>query len=173
MLGLSALLFVAGTVLYTTVPGFFIYSYYPVPIYLLLLSSVMLAIRGNPGWPRRIMLAISGTVTAFFIVYTLFLSGLDRPALAVQAGEPFPTFTVQTSQGTMFTSTDLVGQHAALYVFYRGDWCPFCLSELTQLSVYYDEIRKKNVELFAVSVDPPEASEALRQQLKPLSLIHI
>ena len=113
------------------------------------------------------MLAISGTVTAFFIVYTLFLSGLDRPALAVQAGEPFPTFTVQTSQGTMFTSTDLVGQHAALYVFYRGDWCPFCLSELTQLSVYYDEIRKKNVELFAVSVDPPEASEALRQQLKP------
>jgi peroxiredoxin len=31
---------------------------------------------------------------------------------------------------------------------------------------YYDRIQKEDVELFAVSVDQPEASEALRQRLE-------
>jgi peroxiredoxin len=31
---------------------------------------------------------------------------------------------------------------------------------------YYDRIREQDVELFAVSVDPPEASEALRRRLE-------
>jgi peroxiredoxin len=35
-----------------------------------------------------------------------------------------------------------------------------------QLIRYYREIEEQNVRLFAVSVDPPEASEALRQQLE-------
>jgi peroxiredoxin len=35
-----------------------------------------------------------------------------------------------------------------------------------QLTNYYRQIEDQNVKLFAVSVDPPEASEALRQRLQ-------
>src|SRR5262249_37897665 len=58
------------------------------------------------------------------------------------------------------------GGKRPLLFFYRGSWCPFCTTELGGLRKRYREILDRGVEVVAISVDPPQISEALRRKLE-------
>ena len=74
------------------------------------------------GWLRIITISVGGLITALFVLWTVVLSQLGHRQLALHAGDPFPDFTLQTSAKNLFSPSQLKGQSAALYVFYRGDW---------------------------------------------------
>ena len=123
MLLLAFALVAAALVAYTQIPALLIYWTYPWPVYGLLLASVAVAFRSpRRGWRRAATLAFSTAVALLFIVYTLVLSRLGPPNLAVRAGDRFPDFTLRTSTNDTFSPASLYGKSAALYVFYRGDW---------------------------------------------------
>jgi cytochrome oxidase Cu insertion factor (SCO1/SenC/PrrC family) len=123
MLLASLLLFAAAVVVYVTVPSLFIYTNYPLPVYVLLLASVATAVASRRrGALRWVTIGLTGTITAFFVWYTLIFSQLDRGRITVHPGDPFPDFTLQTSTGTPFSPSQLRGRKAALYIFYRGGW---------------------------------------------------
>lgn len=162
---LSAVLAAAALVLYATSPSQLLYSTHPLPAYALLLAAALAAWLGRPG-KARLALLVLVPVLAGAVFYVHSVRSLTPPVpLTIAAGDPFPDVTLPTSTGVEFSSADLRGRSAALYVFYRGDWCPFCRTELGALNGYYAPIRAGGVELFAVSVDPPEASERLRARL--------
>lgn len=123
MLIVSALLLVAAIAVYVLVPAFLIYWQYPWPTYGLLAASLGCAVASRSrSTARRLTIGITSLTTLLFLGYTLFLSQLDRPRLALEVGDRFPTFSLATSTGETFYSADLVGHTAALYIFYRGDW---------------------------------------------------
>ena len=123
MLLLSLALLIGACALYVLVPALLIYWTYPWPVYALLIAAVCVAIASQRrGWLRRLTIGVTGLVTTLFLLYTLFLSQLSPTQLAVRAGDPFPEFTLQTSTRESFSPSQLKGQSAALYVFYRGDW---------------------------------------------------
>ena len=123
MLALSLGLIVAAFVLYIRVPALFIYWAYPWPVYIVLAAAVGAAVRsGRRGWRRTLTIGGSGLIAALFVLWTVMLSQLHRGQLAVRPGDPFPDFTLQTSTKELFSPSQLKGQKAALYVFYRGDW---------------------------------------------------
>ena len=123
MLLLSLVLLIAACVLYVSVPALLIYWTYPWPVYAMLLAAVGAAVASaRRGWLRIAAIAVSGLVAALFVLWTVVLSQLGRGQLAVRPGDPFPEFTLQTSAKKPFSPSQLKGQSAALYVFYRGDW---------------------------------------------------
>lgn len=162
---LAIALAVCAALLYVLSPTQLIYSTHPLLVYALLLGAALEARRSGTGRGRIVALAIPALLgSAIFYVHSVH-SRAPGASLNLAVGDRFPDVTLPTSTGATFASADLIGRSAALYLFYRGDWCPFCRTELGALNDYYAPMRTAGVDLFAVSVDPPEASEALRERL--------
>lgn len=162
---LSTALLVAAVVLYTTSPSQLLYSTHPLAVYALLLSGLGVAWLSNRGKARLAILVLASAIGAMTFYLHSVRSHTESAELSIAIGDTFPDVVLPTSTGFEFSSAQLRGRTAALYLFYRGDWCPFCRTELGAINGYYAQIRKAGVELFAVSVDPPETSERLRQRL--------
>ena len=123
MLLLSVALLVGAFALYVEVPALLIYWTYPWPVYAVMLGAIAAAVASRRvGKLRWATIGFTTLITALFLAYTLFLSGLSHGALAVRPGDAFPDFTLQTSTNDPFSPSRLKGQSAALYIFYRGDW---------------------------------------------------
>lgn len=123
MLACSLLLLVGAFVLYVEVPALLIYWTYPWPVYAMLVAAVAIAMRSKRrGALRVVTIGVCGAVTTLFLLYTLAFSQLNPSELTVRPGDRFPDFTLQTSTKELFSPSQLTGQSAALYIFYRGDW---------------------------------------------------
>lgn len=53
---------------------------------------------------------------------------------------------------------ELVTTGPVLLVFYRGGWCPYCNSQIHELTAAYPEYKKRGVTPVAISVDRVEES---------------
>lgn len=123
MLWLALALVVGSFALYVSLPPLLLYWRYPWPVFATLAAAVVVAwSSGARGWLRATATGLSAFLFVFFVAYTVFLSRLDAPRLAVEPGDRFPDFTLLTSTKDSFSPADLYGKTAALYVFYRGDW---------------------------------------------------
>ncbi|QHC57596.1 peroxiredoxin-like family protein [Rathayibacter sp. VKM Ac-2760] len=83
------------------------------------------------------------------------------PAGAVSAGSTLADATVRTVDDEEVPLADVLGDGAAVLVFYRGAWCPFCNITLK----HYNEtlapaLAERGVALVAVSPQTPDGSRA-------------
>jgi len=114
---------VGAVALYALAPSLRIHMSYPWPVYALLVSAIGVAVASRRrGWLRGVTIGAISVVAVMFSYYTLVYSDLDGRRLAVDVGDRFPEFTLETSTGERFSSSETIGKSAALYVFYRGDW---------------------------------------------------
>lgn len=79
----------------------------------------------------------------------------------VKAGETAPDFTLAAANGKSISLSKL--NKLVVLVFYRGYWCPFCVRQLADLRGLITP--GENVELIAVSIDPPEKSKELAAKI--------
>lgn len=118
----------------------------------------------RPGAGTAIAALVAIAVLAFaswyLFSYSMFARREDRP----RVGDEFPDFTLPSSSGEPFRLRETRGQ-ARVIILYRGDWCPFCQTELRDLRDHYRDIRARGARVIAISVDPPEVSAALRKKL--------
>jgi hypothetical protein len=85
--------------------------------------SVGVALRSPARWRRRgAVIALTSALLVLFVAFTAYLPHLEHTRLAVNVGDRFPDFTLETSLRKSFSPRVLGGKTAALYVFYRGDW---------------------------------------------------
>lgn len=82
------------------------------------------------------------------------LSPLEPERVAV--GSMAPDFTLPAYRGDAFTLSSLRGSKNVVLVFYRGWWCPYCITQLTGLRSLLDEELKTDTELVVVSIDGDE-----------------
>ncbi|MDG2036548.1 MAG: redoxin domain-containing protein, partial [Pseudomonadales bacterium] len=48
-----------------------------------------------------------------------------------------------------------------LLVFYRGNWCPFCVSHLDDIQNLFPTLKNQGIQLLAISPDTVEDSQTL------------
>ena len=83
-------------------------------------------------------------------------NGTDLPAVdldRVQVGQPAPDFTLARFGGGTTTLSDYRGDKNVVLVFFRGYWCPYCITQLTELRELLDPELKADTELVVISVD--------------------
>jgi peroxiredoxin len=88
----------------------------------------------------------------------------DPPAslqkLAV--GTPAPAIALPDTTGATWSlETALARSQKVVVVFYRGEWCLFCRSQLGELQAASEDFAAQGAELVAVSVDSPALSAKL------------
>ncbi|MEP0846825.1 MAG: peroxiredoxin [Phycisphaerae bacterium] len=155
------------------------------PLYVLLLDVPLIR---STGWPMFLLAgagAVAGAIyarrddrawvrlggTANIVVlgvaaaWFFWQAALPAPAPHASTLAEAPDFTLLDQDGQPVTLSALYGGGPVLLVFYRGSWCPFCVSELRGLSRSYDELQTAGVRVVAVSVDPPQHSQQAVERL--------
>jgi peroxiredoxin len=106
--------------------------------------------------PER--LAISEQATA-----ELLATGIEDRVL--KPGAQAPTFTLQdTLTGKPVRSEDLLSLGPLIINFFRGRWCPYCITELETWRELQPEIRRRGVLFVAISPQTPRQNDFTLQQ---------
>jgi peroxiredoxin len=95
------------------------------------------------------------------IVYVEWYAHLDRaPSPRIAVGEPMPDVALERWDGVKVHSRDLTGR-AAIWVFFRGDWCPFCVAQLRELARFSAEIEARGARVVLVSAGSSAVAASL------------
>lgn len=113
---------------------------------------------GAAGWPVLVP-AVAGT--ALMAAYVFWYSRFGRnPSQALEVGKKLPSFELGKPDGAIFRSAELEGSPAVL-VFYRGNWCPFCVAQVREIASRYPDFEKLDAALVFISPQPASRSQAL------------
>ncbi|MEE8107559.1 MAG: peroxiredoxin family protein [Gammaproteobacteria bacterium] len=82
---------------------------------------------------------MAGLCLAAYAIYQTWYSRLDRSATRIEKGQPLPEFSALNLDEKPVYSRDLLGK-PALLMFYRGNWCPFCVVQVKELAKAYREL---------------------------------
>ncbi len=77
-----------------------------------------------------------------------------------------PEFSLLDQDGKQQTLTELRGDQPLLLFYYRGAFCPTTHKQLTDYADIYSRFKPLGAQLVAVSVDAPETSQKLADELK-------
>ena len=81
------------------------------------------------------------------------------PAGAIAAGDSLESFTLDDVNGIPITLDQLVAEGPAVFVFYRGGWCPYCnLALRTYQRELLPELDRFGSRLVAISPQSPDQS---------------
>ena len=87
-------------------------------------------------------------------------------------GDKAPDFEILDHTGNLLRLSGMVAKEPVVLHFYRGDWCPYCRTQLSAYASAYDELRAAGAEFYAMSVDRPSISKGLVEELRlPYSLL--
>jgi peroxiredoxin len=95
-------------------------------------------------------------------VEELFATGIEDRILRV--GEKAPEFGLRDANNRMVRSTDLLALGPLVIKFFRGRWCPYCVTELETWRDRYDELRGSGVLLVAISPQIQRQSDFMATQ---------
>lgn len=100
----------------------------------------------------------AGTVALIMIAWVLFKKkgGPGIPE-ALRPGHPLPDFAIADEQGNPIRSVQIVGSPTVM-LFVRGNWCPFCASQVQDLTGYYKDIVDLGAKLIFVTPKPLETT---------------
>ena len=90
-------------------------------------------------------------------VEELFASGIEDRILPV--GAAAPEFSINDSAGRAVRSGDLLALGPLVLDFFRGRWCPYCVTELEAWRDLYPRLREAGVLLAAISPQTERQSD--------------
>jgi len=103
------------------------------------------------------LLIIAAVIVVAIIAYWRFRKA-GRPVPAIlRRGQPLPDFHAVDESGDPVRSTELHGT-AIVMLFVRGNWCPFCNSQVENLSAHYKDIVDLGARLILVTPKPLETT---------------
>ena len=104
-------------------------------------------------------------------VEELFATGIEERILPV--GAVAPEFELRDSSNRLVRSRDLLAVGPLVVNFFRGRWCPYCVTELETWRDLYGQIREHGALLVAISPETQRQSDfAVQQHGLPFPLLH-
>lgn len=85
------------------------------------------------------------------LVQSLRDAGVGSEAL--KAGDIAPEFALANAEGELVASSELLAKGPVVLSFYRGKWCPYCVTELEALREAAPDIATSGATLMAVTAE--------------------
>ncbi len=79
----------------------------------------------------------------------------DKAVTPLMLGNALPDVTLHTLEDAPISLKAAVGGKPAVLVFYRGGWCPFCMTQLSGLRLIQKDLEALEFQLIAISPDQP------------------
>ncbi|GAA1212652.1 peroxiredoxin family protein [Rhodoglobus aureus] len=147
-------------------------------LYLALLMTRLVVVRRRHPWvqlsvalvgvaaaivagPFAVLVAVLGL--AVILGYNYWYSVQHVTARPVRVDEPLPLFPLTTMDGDVVDSSVLTHQPHVI-MFIRGNWCPFCMAQVSQIAAQYRELDKRGVAVAIISPQKPEDTVELAKR---------
>jgi peroxiredoxin len=95
-------------------------------------------------------------------VEELFATGIEERILPV--GAVAPEFELRDSAGRLVKSRDLLAVGPLVIKFFRGRWCPYCMTELETWRDLYGQLRERDALMVAISPQGERQSDFMAGQ---------
>jgi peroxiredoxin len=95
-------------------------------------------------------------------VEELFATGIEERILPV--GATAPEFALKDSSGKVVRSADLLSVGPLVIKFFRGRWCPYCMTELETWRDLYGRIREHGAVMVAIGPQIQRQSDFMAAQ---------
>lgn len=87
----------------------------------------------------------------------LFATGIEDRILPV--GATAPAFALHDSNGKLMRSEDLLALAPLVVKFFRGRWCPYCMTELETWRDLYGQLRERGALMVAIGPQTERQSD--------------
>ncbi|MBI2379479.1 MAG: redoxin domain-containing protein [Gammaproteobacteria bacterium] len=95
--------------------------------------------------------------------YAWWYSRLPAGDAIPRPGTSLPAFWLQDTEGRAVQSQELITT-PALWLFYRGNWCPLCVAQIRELAESYRRIEALGVRVVLVSPQPEAPTRQLARR---------
>jgi len=95
-------------------------------------------------------------------VEELFATGVEEKILPV--GSAAPEFALRDSNGKLVRSADLLALGPLVVKFFRGRWCPYCMTELENWRDLYGQLREHEALMVAIGPQIQRQSDFMAGQ---------
>ena len=95
-------------------------------------------------------------------VEELFATGIEESILPV--GAIAPEFALKDSNGKLVRSADLLASGPLVVKFFRGRWCPYCMTELEAWRDLYGQLREREILMVAIGPQIQRQSDFMAGQ---------
>ncbi|HEX5235833.1 MAG TPA: redoxin domain-containing protein [Silvibacterium sp.] len=95
-------------------------------------------------------------------VEDLFATGIEQNILPI--GAKAPEFALADSTGRLVKSSDLLALGPLILNFFRGRWCPYCITELEAWRDLYPIVRERGALFAAISPQTTRQSDFTQGQ---------
>jgi peroxiredoxin len=103
-------------------------------------------------------------------VAELFASGIEDKLL--KPGDAAPSFVLPDANGKMVNSADLLALGPLVACFFRGRWCPYCVTELETWRDLFPAVRERGALMVAISPQTIRQNDfAVTQHALPFPLL--
>jgi peroxiredoxin len=114
--------------------------------------------------PVLILIAIAAAALVGAVAW-LKLRGLRKTPPQLKAGSPLPDFRAIDEQGDPVRSIELLGSPTVI-LFVRGNWCPFCSRQVSNLTQHYRDIVDLGAKLILLTPKPLETTRRVAEFFK-------
>ena len=97
--------------------------------------------------------------------YINWYSKYPERDLQITKGKAMPSGVLYDTEGNRHKTADM-NRADAVWLFFRGNWCPFCTAQIEQVAKEYRAIEKKGFRIYIVGNQPVEKSVKLEERLK-------
>lgn len=108
-----------------------------------------------------ILIVAAVVIVAALAYHQLQKAGRPVPD-ALRRGQPLPNFSAMDEDNNPVQSSELHGV-AVVMLFVRGNWCPFCSSQVENLTVHYKDIIDLGARLILMTPKPLETTRRVAE----------
>lgn len=157
MVGLSSFMWTMGIIFMSARTS----RYLPIQSGLIVIGLIIsiYTFSGN-FWPLIISVYLFATWLLYIFWYSNFVS-YERKKLVV--GNKLPDFELKNHLGEPVGSWDFLGKKT-LFIFYRGNWCPLCMTQIQEIAGKYKELSDRGVVVNLVSTQPEKFTQQLAKK---------
>ncbi|MDT0496638.1 peroxiredoxin-like family protein [Algiphilus sp. W345] len=125
------------------------------------LGTVVALADAGPGLAAGIAL-FNGVLLSLLYIHSRFSA---RSGDLLGTGKRLPDLALIDIDGRELRTAELT-RKPALWMFYRGNWCPLCMAQIKEVAAEYRRLADRGVEVFLISPQPQDHTRRLAQRFE-------
>ncbi|NAS29655.1 redoxin domain-containing protein [Flavobacteriaceae bacterium R38] len=102
-------------------------------------------------------------ITGWILYIKWFSVFKNRDKANIIPGRLLPEFQLEDINKVTITTSAFKGK-SAIYLFYRGNWCPLCMAQIKEVSEQYKELEKREAQVILISPQPHKFTRSLAKK---------
>ena len=126
-------------------------------------TAITMAANWRYGDASGIVHIWAGLCLLAWFIYLKWYSVFSNRGGSLVPGTVLADFELQSMQGEVTLSSSFRGKKH-VFIFYRGNWCPLCSAQITELAQKYRELEAMGAEVVLISSQPQSHSARLAKK---------